>query len=67
MCLLSSKLYNLIVLSTLALAPCLTQQVAAASEDDVVLQQDTEGDERRQFWISIATNPLRFSASVLLR
>ena len=53
---------TLIVLLTLALAsaPCLAQQVPAASEEDPLLQQATkgeiEGDERLEFWTSIATN-----------
>ena len=51
---------TLIVLLTLSLALGLfPAQVAAASEDGVVLQQsanDVGGDERRQFWTSIGTN-----------
>ena len=51
---------TLIVLLALALVPCFAQQVAAASDDDVVLQHGTQGDVeddgRRQLWTSIATN-----------
>jgi len=56
---------TLTLLLTLALAPCLTQQVVAANEDNVPLQQATkgeiEGEERRQFWTSIATNAAKIA------
>ena len=62
---------TLVMLLTLSLAPCFAQQIAASSEDKVVLQQDTQGnveasdsathlgDEKSQFWTSIGTNVVK--------